>query len=376
MAVERVFYRVGADHWPLATFWLFSILYRLAPFITALLLLVGLIALLIGQLQGRATWRKRGIFLIACVVLGPGLIINAVFKDHWDRPRPRDVMEFGGTLHYTPAPWRGEGGSSFPCGHCSVGFLYASGWWLWKSRRPRWARASLALGLTLGSALGLGRMAAGAHFLSDVIWSALLALGFAHVLYFHILRLAIPEPANRGPSSPPIWLPGAQKSTLLAVLGAALVLTALFITPHGKLFTARIDLTQLPLSPQTFEITARAADINLIIEDFPPTQILADGELHGFGMPGSRLDTHTEFHPNPVPTLIYRIEEQGWITDLSASARIRVPPGALKRIVVELQRGSIRVTDKTRDRLVQRGQLKLDLHTQSGQVQISTESNF
>jgi len=169
MAVERVFYRVGADHWPL------------------------------------------------------------VFKDHWDRPRPRDVVEFGGTLHYTPAPWRGEGGSSFPCGHCSVGFLYASGWWVWKSRRPRWARASLALGLALGAALGLGRMAAGAHFLSDVIWSALLALGLAHVLYFHVLRLAITQPADRGPSTAPFWLPGAQMSTLLAVLGAALVLTALFI---------------------------------------------------------------------------------------------------------------------------------------------------
>lgn len=371
--MERVFYHVGADHWPLARFWLFSILYRLAPFITASLLLVGLIALLTGQSHGRETWRKSGIFLIACVVLGPGLIINAVFKDHWDRPRPRDVLELGGTLHYTAAPWRGEGGSSFPCGHCSVGFLYASGWWLWKSRRPRWARASLALGLALGSALGLGRMAAGAHFLSDVIWSALLALGLAHVLYFHILRLAASDPAGRGALTPPFWLPQVRMLTLLAVLGAALVFTALFKTPHGKPFTASIDLTQLPQSPQTLEITARAADIDLVIEDLPQTQILADGELHGFGMPGSRLDTRTEFYVNPVPTLIYRIEEQGWITDLNASARIRVPPGTLKRIVVELQRGSIRVTDKTGGRIVQQGRIKLDLRTQSGHVQISTE---
>jgi lipid A 4'-phosphatase len=39
------------------------------------------------------------------------------------------------------------------------------------------------LGLAVGFALGLGRMAAGGHFLSDVIWSALLALGLAHALY-------------------------------------------------------------------------------------------------------------------------------------------------------------------------------------------------
>ncbi len=66
----------------------------------------------------------NGAFLILSVVIGPGLIINAVFKDHWDRPRPRDVVEFGGMLQCTPAPLRGESGESFPCGHCSVGFLY------------------------------------------------------------------------------------------------------------------------------------------------------------------------------------------------------------------------------------------------------------
>ena len=70
--------------------------------------------------------------------------------------------------------------------------------WIWKRRRPGWARASLALELAVGFALGLGRMAAGAHFLSDVIWSALLSLGLAHVLYYHILRLA--EQAINGPA--------------------------------------------------------------------------------------------------------------------------------------------------------------------------------
>jgi len=77
----------------------------------------------------------NGAFLILSVLIGPGLIINAVFKDHWDRPRPGDVVEFGGMLQCTPAPLRGESGESFPCGHCSVGFLFASGWWLWKRRR-------------------------------------------------------------------------------------------------------------------------------------------------------------------------------------------------------------------------------------------------
>lgn len=365
----RVFYRTQApDHWPLGMLRPWSILYRLPPFMTASLLAIGLLALLIGHLRKCERWRQSGVFLIVCVVIGPGLLVNTVFKDHWDRPRPRDVMEFGGSLHYTPAPWRGEGGGSFPCGHCSVGFLYAGGWWIWRRRRPRLARASLALGLTAGVALGLGRMAAGGHFLSDVIWSGLLAFGVAHLLYYHVLHLAEEDPGHDAPVRRPAWLPGARVLTVLCVLGAAFVLVALFITPHGKRFALQIDLERFAPQPRVFEIVARTANVDLVIVDAPDSKIRADGELHGFGLPGSRLENTTEFHPSPVPTVIFRIEEDGWITDLSAAATVRVPASALQRIVVELRQGNIRVTDRSRRRLVGRGAIRLDLHTRSGQV--------
>jgi len=369
--VARIFYRAdGSDHWPLGKLWPWSLLYELAPFITASLLVIGMLGLLIGHLGGRETWRENSIVLISCIVIGPGLIINAVFKDHWDRPRPRDVVEFSGALHYTPAPWRGEGGSSFPCGHCSVGFLYASGWWIWKRRRRGWARASLALGLAVGSVQGLGRMAAGAHFLSDVIWSALLALGLAHLLYHHILRPGARGAGNRSASAMQwVWRRRNRWITWLTLLGAALVLLALFVTPHGKPFSTQVDLGLLPQSPRVLEVTAAAANIDIVIGDFPKSQILVDGELHGFGMPGSRLGTSMAFRSAPVPTLSYRIEEQGWITDLSASATIRVPPGELQLIVVRLHQGNIHVTDTTRSRVVDNGTLQIDLHTDSGRVQ-------
>ena len=371
VAVARVFYHAeGADHWPLGKVWPWSGLYRLAPFITASLLVLGLLGLLIGYLRGRETWREHGIFLIFCIVIGPGLIVNAVFKDHWDRPRPRDVVEFGGALHYTPPPWRGEGGTSFPCGHCSVGFLYASGWWMWKRRRPAWARASLALGLTVGCALGLGRMAAGAHFVSDVIWSALLALGLAHVLYHHVLRPAGQDAAARSAwVSRWAWSRGQRLMTTLALLGAAFVLLALFVTPHGTPFSTHLDLASLPQTPRVLEVAAPTANIDIVIADMRKPQMLVEGELHGFGLPGSRLDASTTFHAVPISTLSYRIEEQGWITDLSASATIHVAPGELQRILVRLHKGDIRVTDTTRSRVVHNGTVQLDLHTDSGHVQ-------
>jgi lipid A 4'-phosphatase len=169
--MARRFYRPEAvDHWPLARQLPWSLLYRSATWITAALVAVALAALTASFAPARRAWRRPAVLVLLSVAIGPGLLGNALFKDHWQHPRPRDIAEFGGSLHYasSPLPGSGRGGASFPCGHCTVGFLVGCGWWIWKRRRPGWAAASLVLGLVLGLLLGVGRMAAGGHFFSDI----------------------------------------------------------------------------------------------------------------------------------------------------------------------------------------------------------------
>ena len=69
-------------------------------------LLVPIVAALLAKLlfprmrmfvSARAT-----VFLIVTMLLGPGLIVNFALKDHWGRPRPIDVTQFGGTEHFVP----------------------------------------------------------------------------------------------------------------------------------------------------------------------------------------------------------------------------------------------------------------------------------
>jgi lipid A 4'-phosphatase len=358
IAVARVFFSAAdGDHWPLARQLPWSWFHRLGPFITISLVVIGLLALFSGRFKNNGFWRMSGIFLILSVLLGPGLIVNPIFKDHWDRPRPRDVVQFGGALQYTPAPLPGEGGDSFPCDQCSLGYLYASGWWLWKRRRPALARAFLALGLVVGLALGLGRMAAGEHFLSDVLWSALLAMGLAHILYYCVLR--IPQQGT----SPIASLPGKRVMALLLILAAV----ARF--PHGERFTMHINPSHLPQPPQVLEVTARAANIEILIGDNSKPQIVLRGELHGLGLPANRLEASTAFRTEPVATLSYRIQQEGWVTDPNASATIHVPVGALTRIAVRLEQGNIRVIDTTTDHVVKSGKILLNLQTQDGNVQ-------
>jgi hypothetical protein len=119
-------------------------------------------------------------------------------------------------------------------------------------------------------------------------------------------------------------------------------------------------------------VAARTANVEIVVVDAPATQVSTAGELHGFGLPASRLETHVDFDLEPVPTLRYRIEQHGWFTDLDGAATVRVLAGGLERIVVRLERGNIRVTDATQESVVKKGRLKLDLRTSAGQVQSPT----
>jgi len=365
--VARRFYRPGSlDHWALARELPWSLLYRAAPWVTATLVIAGLAALAASFIRARAGWRRAAVLVVLGVAIGPGVLANALFKDHWQHPRPRDLIEFGGPLHYVSTPLIGnEGGASFPCGHCSVGFMFAAGWWIWRRRRPGWAAASLVGGLLLGSLLGVGRMAAGAHFFSDIVWSALLAFAVLHVLWYHVL----PVPATDGAGIAAGGWRWGRVSTLAAALAGAGVLLALFATPHGTALTERVPLHSG--SPRILEVVADAANVSLLLLDGPQDELAVDGELHGFGLPGSRLATRVEVISQPLPALRYRIESRGWLTDVDGQAIVRVPAAAFDRVIISLHRGNIRVSDLTRSHLVAAGRIHLELRTARGHIQPS-----
>lgn len=371
IAVARAFYRPDPlAHWPLAHQLPWSLLYGAAPWVTALLVIAGLGALAAGFMHARGDWRQAAVLLLLGVAIGPGVLANVIFKDHWQHPRPRDLVEFGGPLHYVPTPLIGaEGGASFPCGHCSVGFMCAAGWWIWRRRRPAWAAASLAGGLALGLLLGVGRMAAGAHFLSDIVWAALLAFGVLHVLWHHVLP--VPADAQRvSGSMAAASRHGFPLSAVLALLAAAGVLLALFVTPHGTELMARVPLTQL--SPRVLEVTADTANVTLLLVDAPRAELEVQGELHGFGLPGSRLAARFESVSQPRAALRYHIESRGWLTDVDGTATLRVPATAFDAVIVSLRRGNIRVDDLTGSHVVASGRLRLELRTARGRIQRAT----
>ena len=75
---------------------------------------------------------------------------------------------------------------SFPSGHGSLGFWVTALAFL---APPRWRKAALTAALAFGVVVGVVRIAQGGHFLSDVVFSAILVIAIN--IWFK--RLLLPE---------------------------------------------------------------------------------------------------------------------------------------------------------------------------------------
>lgn len=140
------------------------------------LALSGIVLIVKGRLKKQEKyWSKPGLFLVVFLVLGPGLIVHTVFKDHWGRPRPRQIVEFNANQTYLKVWQKGVAGQgkSFPSGHAGIGYFVMAPFFIfYPNGRKRLALSCLVIGLGYGSVMGLCRVVQGAHFFSDILWSA------------------------------------------------------------------------------------------------------------------------------------------------------------------------------------------------------------
>ena len=374
----RWFFHSGEKNpWPVASQSLWLLFYSSAPWITGSLAIAGTTALIAGLLRKDARkFRTHGLFILLCVAIGPGLIVNGILKDHWGRARPRQIIEFGGKHQYTqPLLPAGAHGKSFPCGHCSVGYLYGAGWWLWRRRYPKIAALSLVTGLALGTLLGFGRLAAGGHFLSDNLWSGLIALGVAHVLYYYVLR--IPAREDSVSTLYPL-IEKDRRYKIAAISGAAFLGTGILIggivaSPHFIDLTHRTYLDNYRIKPETIDIRADRVDVELVLTDEKTGEVRCSGYVHGFGLPSNTVRALWDYWEQPTPTLQIRIIQRGWFPDIDGIVRIELPRKDLKKIIVRLNRGDIIVTREGLHAAKKRSFPVLDLKTNEGKIEPQTE---
>ena len=175
LLICRLSYHGPQSPWPWAHAWICDFIYTYGTLPGLVVGIGGLTVVLASLFWNRLKpYRRAGLFLAAALALGPGLLVNGIFKPVWGRPRPHQTVPFGGDHAYVNVWGMGNsaGGMSFPCGHASMGFYLMAPAFLAYRRHRRLARSFILLGLAGGLALGVTRILQGSHFPSDVLWSA------------------------------------------------------------------------------------------------------------------------------------------------------------------------------------------------------------
>jgi lipid A 4'-phosphatase len=156
-----------------------------------LLILPAVAALVIKLILPRRKLLVSGraiLFLISTLVLGPGLLVNVVLKDHWGRPRPIEVTQFGGTEYFV-SWWD-------PRGECDKNCSFVSGdvagaMWTFAPAAlapPQWRALAYGASLALGIGMAAIRVSQGGHFVSDTVFAGVFTFLIIWIVYGLIYR--------------------------------------------------------------------------------------------------------------------------------------------------------------------------------------------
>lgn len=154
----------------------------------------------------------KSLFLFSTLVIGPGILVNGIFKAFWGRPRPIAIEEFGGEFPFVEA-WRISGycdsNCSFVSGEASTAiWLIALALVVPLAWRSRVAIVALVLAVMFS----LNRVAFGGHFLSDVLLSwtmtLLVIVGVHHFLFVRPIPALANDRLERGLTRAGRWLHG------------------------------------------------------------------------------------------------------------------------------------------------------------------------
>ena len=184
--ISRLFY-YGDNQFLVQSFHLLSIVFR-KILLPTLLVYIFILPVFIKFLPIQKFYFdykfsiSKVVFIWISGMFTMGLVINFLLKNLWGRARPNDISYFSGVYDFTP--WYKISDScvsncSFVSGDASIGYFLVVFYFLTKKN------IYLYLGVITGSLLGIIRISAGGHFLSDIIFSQIVV--FITVMVFFVL---------------------------------------------------------------------------------------------------------------------------------------------------------------------------------------------
>lgn len=279
------------------------------------------------------------LFFLLTIVLGPGLIINSVLKMQCGRPRPRETTHYQGTWQYHNVWQKGitGKGKSFPCGHCSMGFVFMGFYFIYYRDKKKLANLFLLLGIFYGGLIGLARMSQGGHFLSDVLWSGITVFFSAWLLYHYVLK--IPQ-RELGLIQKENTLSKKKSFLLYGLLLVAVVMGIVLATP---VFKENEYIAPANLHNKNFEFMLECDRCNVYIHaKEEPSLFYFRQTVQGFGFPGAKVYSWF-FYSLSNATNYYKLQvlSLGLFTELVDTIHLDVHKKYLDVLSLQVKEGDI-----------------------------------
>ena len=184
---SAIFY-INSDFYASDKWWgdfVYSGVHFATPVVIALYAIYLLLSFILKKKRFIGISRKAILYMALVLILGPGLFVNSVLKEHIGRARPVDTQCFSGEQQFAPAFARTnecDGNCSFVSGHASFGFYWLALGFLGTTVFRK--RMGYALGIFMGFGIGLVRIMQGKHFLSDIVFAGFFVYLTAAVVYW------------------------------------------------------------------------------------------------------------------------------------------------------------------------------------------------
>ena len=295
---------------------------------------VSLVVFVAGVVRRRyRPWRRYALLICLTAVIGGGLIVNSVLKPFWGRPRPGQITEFGGQWEYRSPlqPGIPGKGQSFPCGHCTMGYIFVTLFFL-RRHSPKLAWVGGSFGMCYGALVSAGRVVDGGHFPTDTVWSLGILLLVAGGLYFFILKIPDAEHRPDRPLSPVrrrLLLYGLP--VFLAVLAVAFFTRRPFYETYVRTFPisadTRIMRVVINASPDRFHVSYQPGDNGRI-------RVHASGFGWANSSHGLLIEEDTLAS---IQRIVLTVEPKGYFSEMTHQIEVDLPEAVRDLVTVELE---------------------------------------
>jgi len=265
--------------------------------------------------------------------LAAGFLVNAVLKQYWGRPRPDQTIDFGGQWEYRnifPPGLPGKG-ASFPCGHCTMGFVFLSLVFCRDRSRPL-AAAGVGTAVVLGGMLGAGRMVQGSHYATDVLWAGGIVSMTATALYYLVLAVPAARPDRIAPKMSPLgkWI--------LAGMGLiiAVAMTTAFMT-RRPFYETHLVHARLPGSTTAVAVSINTDPDRVDVKYVPGAQMTIRVHAHGFGWAYFDYGFHGAVHTTSDSMQVrITVSPRSYFAELDHTVEVILPESARGRVSVSV----------------------------------------